>query len=180
MEKSEPKPRRRIFGHAMLYVATATVISSAYIIYMFRWTTLHENLEASHMVLVQEHRDLETAFRKHVDDYQDFIKVTGFDEEAETTVGVEGFETEVKSELEKINETLSPPLKPEEVTLKRLILELMNRNSESDEEISRLRAEMREILKRHELERKENDLQALIYVKKIDRLEKRIRELGGD
>ena len=74
--------QKRLLTTVSLCLTTAVVISSAYILFLFRMTVRESRLESAHIGLTREHEQLENRFREKVREYYDFLEVTGFDEDA--------------------------------------------------------------------------------------------------
>jgi hypothetical protein len=146
---------------------------------MFRWTTHQIDLKAAHLQLAQEKQDLEASFRRHVAQAGDFAETTGYDSAGEGTEEfyIETLRADLEDEMASINRTLSSPLAAEDLNLRNLVKALAAERQEALKAVSLSRGQMEEVEKQHEYEIKDLNLQALIHINKIDRLEQRVFEL---
>lgn len=180
MERAPSSRRRRWLSGAVLVLISAVVVSSAYLVYMIQWTTHQEDLERRNQELAFEQQELERNFRRHLEEYQDFLETIGFAKKSEFYEPAGAFEAELKRELEAVNVALTPPLPPETLNFRALVVEALRQKRATEEEVRLLRKEIEVIQARHEAELKDTQLQAMIHLNQIDRLKERIKELGGD
>ncbi|MHC5036309.1 MAG: hypothetical protein ACYTHM_03270 [Planctomycetota bacterium] len=170
---------RKFAPQVTLCLAPAVVISAAYLVYMFQWTTHQTNLEEANRSLQAENDEMSNAFRGYVKDYIDLVEILGIAEEEKNAETVTVFNEGVAADLKRINNTLSPPLPPPDLNFMNLIRELEKQKAEVERANHKGKAEMAALRKRHKAEMDDVRLEALIQFHQIERLKKRIAELEG-
>jgi hypothetical protein len=176
-EKKKSRRGRRIVSRAAWTLVPAVVISAAYLIYMFQWTTSYTDLEVEHQALQLDLEGMESRFRQKVEEHDAFVALAGYGPESEEVEMSIEIEAVVREDLERINRELFLPLPTGDLTLRNVIRELLRRNRTLEGELRAAHADREDQKQRFETERKDLDMQALIYVKQIDRLKKKIDEI---
>ena len=90
---------------------------------------------------------------------------------------IENVMGDMKKELALINRNLSTPLPPEKLNLRNVLYALGAEWRDALKAVRISREELAAVKKEHEYEIKDLNMQALIYLHRIDRLERRIAEL---
>jgi hypothetical protein len=125
----------------------------------------------------QENKALEDAFRGRMEDFQHFLVTTGYDAFEGESFNYSAIGEIVTRELETANAQMSPPLPPEELNCRTFIRRTLEQKKALEVEIRATQDSIGKLKADFETERQDTNLQAAIYIKKIERLEQRITDL---
>jgi hypothetical protein len=125
----------------------------------------------------RENQALENAFRDRVEDFNRFLVVTGYDAIEGEVGSYEAVGEIVTRELGSANAQMSPPLAAEELNCRNFIRRSLEQKRALEREIRATQESVEQFKADFDTERQDWNLQAAIYLNKIERLERRISDL---
>ena len=177
VDKRKPGRVRRFLFQGGICLITAVIISAAYLVFMFQWTSAQINYKEAYHWQIRENMELEASFRAWVGEKEKLVEAAGYEAKAQRIEGLTGLREEIMEEMGQWNQELAPPLEPGSMNMRSMILELLKQKREAEKVVAAARAEVDAVRENFEIERSDFNLQSQIYMRKIERLEERIGQI---